>query len=237
MRSKLVLGFVIAAAAATAAAAAPGIRQVMGSTSDRAVPVTTALGESYASAREMRVDLDFPSGKSGKGTLFIIFEPSTGYFFRIFRWDGSDYPPASQSGDFVAGSWLGASTERLLIFTNGNPWLVIHESSEKAASLSEAEASSLKWAAGHLAEIEARKNEYRTASMDLRFLHDLPGFLPDEPQAAGGLPIKVIGIAPADKRWEVTIQGRWTAKVRVDDNYGVWGFSGYTRIDEPQEKK
>jgi hypothetical protein len=234
MKSNLTLALFVAMAAA---APAPGIRTVAETTDERTLSVATALGDSSVSARQMRVDLDFPSGKSGKGSLLILFEPSTGYFFHFFRWDKSDYPRASLTDSFVAGTWLGASADRLLLFTNDNPWLVIHESSEKAASLNEAEAASLRWANGHLADIEAWAGGYHTASLDLRSLRDLPGFLPSGDDAGPGLPIRILGVVWADTAWELTIEGQWKAKVRVDDRYGFWGVSGYAQVDESREKK
>lgn len=235
MKSKMNLALMVIMAAA-ALRAAPGIRTVMGSSSDRALPVATELGRSYTSAREMRVDLDFPSGKSAKGTLSIFFEPSTGYFFRFFQWDASDYPKGMLADATLAATWLGVSADRLLIFTHTSPLLIIRESSDKAGSIGEAESNSLAWAARHLVDIESWTKEYRTRYVDLRGLADLPGFLPLNYQSPG-VPISILDIVWARGSWELTVQSQWKAKVLLEEKFNLWTFAGYTRVDEPTEKK
>src|SRR5690349_11651153 len=72
--------------------AIPGARPVPGSRNDHALTAARESGRTYLAGRELQVDLEFPSGRSRKGELIVLFEPSTGLFLRILHWAANEYP-------------------------------------------------------------------------------------------------------------------------------------------------
>ncbi len=237
MNNTLTLLGIMALMVAGARAMVPGVRPVSGSAHDRALSIIKESGESYLAGREMRVDLDFPSGKTGKGVLFIAFDGASRHFFHILWWEREDYPKASVVDEFVTSRQFGLDAGQLVIFCFQNPFIGIHETTETATSLDEAEAKSLKWSSEHMREVEARTNQYRYFAIDLR--HALPrDFLPDRggPDASPGLPIKFLGIELHNGNWEFTLESEYKGKLLVESK--SWWIRGrLIRIDEAQHKK
>ncbi len=97
MRNAMQLLLVTVALASQAMAAPPGVRPVTASRITRALSAIRDSSQTYLAAREIRLDMDFPSGNSGKGKLFILFEPSSGLFFHTYGWERNDYPGVAGS--------------------------------------------------------------------------------------------------------------------------------------------
>ena len=144
-----ILTFVLMAC--TWAAGSPGIRPV--TRNDRTLPAVAGYGQIYVTARDMTADVDFPSGRSGKGRLFIIFDSSSGFFLETFHWEPNAYPQLFLIDHVGSLYRIGVAPDRLLA-VNFAYGVGISESSEKAQNLDDAEAKSLKWIGDHLPDVE-----------------------------------------------------------------------------------
>jgi hypothetical protein len=198
----------IASASTCLTAAPPAVREVMGTAGDQILTALSDRGDTPVNVSETRIDLDFPSGKSGKGTLFVVFEPATGQYFWNVDWQKDDYPQTSETDRLRKGSEFVASTAHgLSILDPGNPFLFIREVSSKAESSNAARQDALNRAIEHIADIEARANPHPKAYVDLRGAFP-PGFIPEGPRSEPALPVKLI---------------------RVERKSGWWDFSGKPR--------
>ena len=90
------LMFVFIASASTCLRAGPpAIREVMRTAGDRILTALSDRGGTPVNVSEARIDLDFPSGKSGKGTLLVVFELATGNYFWNVEWQKDAFPQMS----------------------------------------------------------------------------------------------------------------------------------------------
>ena len=152
------LRFVTVVAVSTVAlAAAAGVRPVAGSRSTHSLSVAMVSGQRYLAAREMQIDLEFPDGKTGRGRLYLLFEPVSGLYLHNFAWERDSYPTYDFIGHVEAHGRVGTTDDRLFIafFVDG---VGILDSTEKAASMDDAETRSLKWYADHLSQVEDRSD-------------------------------------------------------------------------------
>jgi hypothetical protein len=200
--------------------AAPGARPVPGSRNDHALTAARESGRTYLAGRELQIDLDFPSGRSRKGELIVLFEPSTGLFLRILHW-ANDYPKTPWT-DMDAQWQFGVAAGRLVIVTFAEGVGIV-QSTEKASSIDDAETQSLNWAQGHIADLEARSSggniflavgKFEFPEGFLRLRHD-----------PLGLRIKLVDMVWQGQGWDLTIENMDThrrAKLLVTQHGNTW---------------
>jgi hypothetical protein len=165
-------------------------------------------GPTYVAAREVRVDLDFFDGKSGKGVLSVLFQPSTGLYLHALAWEPDGYPKYDFVGHLEEGCRVGVDRDRLFIaaFANG---VVVNHSIEKATSIDDAEAKSLKWYADHLPQVEDRSYRGQTTNTVLALdrFESPKGFFQSEIDSRPGLPVKLVDMAwNGDDAWVLTLE-------------------------------
>jgi hypothetical protein len=182
--------------------------------SDRGIEVFTDAGRGVVTLREFEVNLRYPSGKSGRGAFLLVFDPVFGYFTEYFD-SGSktDYRLADR---FVLGSRIYAAPDRLVVFSFVLRSLKVSSSNKRASSLKEAEARALDDAGALLGEREAPLKKRAPVTLDVGFPD---GFdLPPGTAAPWGR-VEILSIARGDKTWELILEGRWKAKLRLDENF------------------
>jgi hypothetical protein len=230
MRNVMQSMLMAAALVASTMAATPGVRPVTSSRNTRALTAVNDSGQTYLAAREMQVDLDFPSGKSGKGKLFLLFEPSTGLFLHTYGWERNEYPAIAWIDDIETHSLVGVSADRLVIVNT----LGIRESTEKAASLDDAEAKSLKWMNEHLLDVEARlPGNVRVASLQLDSSGFPKGFF-REYNVMPGLPLKLVDMVRQGNGWDLTLEStehHRRVKLLISPQGNTW-VHGFARPDQ-----
>jgi hypothetical protein len=202
----------LVALAVSALPVPPAVRAVAGSRRDRGLTAVAKWGETYLTARETRVDVDFPSGKTGKAVLFVLFEPSTGYYLHTFNWAERDYPEAWWNENEVSHWRAGVAADRLFAVGGAGGRIGILDSSEKAASMDDAEAKTLRLISDHLAEVEARSGSYRPKVTNLEVGRgEFPqGFFRSQMDPRPGLPLEFLGLVSRDDSWELTLESTET---------------------------
>jgi hypothetical protein len=195
------------------------IEPVTSTGADLAFPAFTNTGGILLTGREMMVDITYPSGKSGKGDLVILFDSTSGYFFaRLGRLAGTDRALVL-ANDLRSSSRVYESSDGLILFTVRTPLLFISDSQQKASSIDDAQTKALKQATDELGDLEAERFKGTTI-----VLRDIPGlggdFLAPKFSAVYG-PVKPISVSQSAAIWEITIQGQWKAVVRLDSKYRV----------------
>jgi hypothetical protein len=204
----------------------------------------TVSGPSYLAAREMQVDLEFPNGKFGKGRFFLLFEPVSGLYLHTLGWERDAYPTYDFIGHVEAHGRVGIAGDRLFIAFFGDG-VGILDSVEKAASIDDAEARSLKWYTDHLAQVEDRSYRGQLTSTNIpisRFAFP-KGFFHSEHDSRPGLPVKLLDMAPGEKgAWVLTLEStddptdHPRAKILIHRTYGSWGTPGIVSA-EPEKQK
>lgn len=203
----LVSGTLITLTLAAVWAAPLGVRPVADSRITRDLPGTNDIGSVYLLGRELKVDLTFSSGKNGKGLLFIAFEPSTGLFFQGLRWEANDYPRVSLINELPSQGRFLVTKDRLLLISVASNGVMLHETTEKASTLEDAEARSLAWIDSHLADIDTGKSSGPVRSTYLRMSPAMfpKGFFP-EGDVRAAFSLNITDIARKDKGWEITVE-------------------------------
>jgi len=217
--------FLTVAFSASGLAVASGVRPVTGSRRDHTLTAITESGQTYLAGRELQVDLDFPSGKSAKGKLFILFEPSKGLFLQACGWEQRDYPAYAWMDDIKAYSRVGVTADRIFM-VSANQAIVVVESVEKANSLDDAEAKSLQLVGDHLAETEARKPTSVKATSLMIDRSDFPdGFFRGRYDPMGLLRVKLADMVWQGGEWDLTLESMDThrqAKLRIIQQGSMW---------------
>lgn len=223
MKHAFIPALVLGALASALAAPPPGITEVMGTAGDREVEISADQRVTRAAARERRIELVFPDARTAKGTLFVVFEPSTGYFYWNVEWKKGDYPETSQLDHLASGSTFVGLTDRGLSLLNGGPCgLFIREARDKAQSIDAAYQEALSRASQHLGEIESYKNLYPKAYVDLRTGWPR-GFVANGPRSEACPPIKLVHAEHVSEPWEFLgkpqTEGGWV--LTYEANYKV----------------
>jgi len=237
---------VVVALAASAFAAPRGIHPVAASRTDRALTAASPWGQTYVAEREVHVDLDFPSGKTGMGTFFLWFEPSTGFLVQTSLWVEHEYPKRwwtdnPKNSDLVAHLLVGVTTDRLVVAGAARGNIEILDSAEKAASMDDTEAKTLQWASDHLAELEVKRGSHRPLVTELELSRwEFPeGFFDSWFDSFGIVPIALVGLAPRDDSWELTFESTETqrrATLLVTQRKNGW-TRGPIQVEQHSEKK
>ena len=214
MKNVVLLSVLTIALCAPCLAAPPGVQPVPGSRTDYALTAGMQSGETYLAGRDLKVDLNFLSGKSAKGKLFILFEPASRLSFWTYGWEERGYPAVGWMDHIKTYSRVGVAADRLFIvsFAQG---IVIAESSEKANSIDDAETQSLKWVGDHLAEIEARSPvtiKVTSLAMDHSFFPE--GFF-RSPWEPAGMRVNLIDMEWQRGEWALTLQHMDTKKTTI----------------------
>ncbi len=134
------------------------------------LPAVAESGDTFLLTREVKVEVDSPRIGKAIGSLFLIFDRATGYYFRDIRWSKDGYP--SYMEYFSKEDHLGVTPKGIWAFefVPHTCMLVILKGHEKAESLDDAESKALIWAAGHIQELEARKGNINYAGGRQLFL-------------------------------------------------------------------
>jgi hypothetical protein len=135
MISKLALLYL--AISGVALAGPPGLQPITESRTTRSLTAVAMAGQTYLAERSMQVDLDFPDGEKGKGRLYVLFEPLSGFYMQAFRWLADSYP------GYPEARLVGVASDRLFV-ASSYQGLVIEDSAEKATDVDDAEAKALK---------------------------------------------------------------------------------------------
>lgn len=198
----------------------------------------TSSGETYLAMRDVQVDFQFPMPKQGKGALFILFEPRTGLYERTLDFSLAEYPQIPPRNGLPAHMRVGVTAERMTVVAFTNPGVFMLESTERAASLDEAEVKSLRWAGDHLAEIlELRMPKSLLGRMfDDLFPDDF--FSKRAWAALGRFPLKLITLTPHDGRWDLVFESTENQKrIKVPINrFGSIVGYGIGQVQESAEK-
>jgi hypothetical protein len=203
---------------AQGATVTPAAQVVAGSRIDGTLPGITDGGDTVIDTRELEVELQFPSGKRGKGAALLLFDRVTGYYLCLDGWESDDYPKTLTAKVVSFDRKVGVISEGMFMFAFGNPSVYIFRSNEKAHTMDEAESSYLKWAKGHMAEIETHKHYAKVwAEVRLEALRLVPGLVSNELRAQAGIPIEIRAITRKDNHWELTVKGNYKVKVRLSN--------------------
>jgi hypothetical protein len=220
--SRIVLALILAVIVARAAELKP----VPFTRYDHAIEAATKTGKSLLATRELMVDAAYPSGKLGRGDLFVIFDKVSGFFY----WQLSNRPANDSTlritEQFSNQGRAYVADDRIVVFLGGGlmQWAVgIRESSRRAASLEDAEDSALREAKEHMAEIEAGSlwKYFKTQQVMLPLPNDF--FVPKYSPMVGTS--KLIEVSRQGANWELILEGvwnrpgQWKAKVILDDKY------------------
>jgi hypothetical protein len=206
MSTKLTLTAVALAGAAFAAA--PGVRPVSQSRTTRSLTAVGTTGPTYLAAREVQVDLDFPDGSSGKGILYVLFEPASGLYFHTLGWKRDANLDFAVIDHVEAYSRVGILPDCLFIVTFAMG-IVIQDSAERAGSLDDAEAQALKWYADRLPQVEDRSYRNPTTNTDFPVVRsDFPkGFFREGLDARLAPPVKLVDMVRKDDgTWLLTLE-------------------------------
>jgi hypothetical protein len=171
-------------------------------------------------AREMLLDVSFPSGGAGRGDILILFDSSSGYYAWKFARLLASERTAMLAEDFRSHSKAYVASDRLVVFTAYAPMIFVRESAQRAPDLEAAEASALREATNILADIEAGRP--RDLKISLSKLG--PEFFAPALSAGPGL-ITLAGVSREDGKWELTVEGQWREKVTLNDRYEVTGMA------------
>jgi hypothetical protein len=208
---------------AVAIAAAPGVRVVGGSRSTRSLTAASVSGPTPLVARDMQVDLDLPSGKSGKGRLYILFEPLSGLYLHNFDWEPYFYPTYPFI-DLVEAHYKVGVTDDRLFYVGFLMGVVITESAQKASSLDDAEAKSLRWYGDHLPQVEERSYRGQTTITPLRIdRSDFPVGFFNSQLSSRPAQVKVVDMVRADGAVPVLFgneTSRWVLTLESEEDAG-----------------
>jgi hypothetical protein len=241
------------ALALCAAARTPGVRPVPETVVERSWTAITESVPSYLAAREVRLNLDFPSGKTGKASLLILFHPTTGLFAeRLGAWGNPDGSDSHQIYGSNAWCPFGVGDGRLVQVAMGQFGLQIAESTDKASSLDEAESKSLQSIRDHLVEIEARSWFPERAGLSGFRLEvdDYPhGFFepcielhtyPCDATLGLQLPVGVSAMTWRDGGWDLTLECPRTkrkATMQINRQGGKWTRGPILPVDEEKKRE
>jgi hypothetical protein len=218
MRGIIICVFVAETFMPLLAAAPHGISQVVGGRREYSATALASFGETYLGIRDILVDIMFPSGRSGKGRITVVFEPASRLWFQFFSWEQKDYPAYVSADSLRAQRRFGVTSKNLIvIMLNGNA-IHVMESTLLASSLDEAEARALKWHGERLAEIEAGANVPKSYGYVYEKLSFGRGSFPQDffqsdYDSRPYVPIKLVDIARQDDfNWLVTVESIDTKK-------------------------
>lgn len=233
MKSVIQRTATLAMVAVFASAQPARVHPLTGSRRSLSGTAATKLGETYLGVRELRVDLDFPTGGSGKAVLLILFDPVSGLYDRSFQWSANEYPEVLRAGGLPSYWRVGLNAGRLTVVAFLNPELAITESTEQAVSLDQAEMTSLQWISDHLLEVEARTIRPVAFSGKLAYP---PGFFSPGPQisATSVLPVEFLAMAAHNGGWDLTLRNTENQKqvtVLATEHGTFWSF-GLGRIED-----
>jgi hypothetical protein len=228
MKSILLYVLPLWAISAHSLVAAGQIRPINSTRQDRALSASTSGGEAGALARQMQADIQFPSGRAAKGSLFILFDPMYHHYYWSLIWAPEDSRSAPRVGGLGPESKIYSAQARLVLFSCGSGRLEIYESTESADSVDDAETKSLKAATDQLGEIEALRYRPSTRSINLGARMGAGFLVPPFSETSIG-PVEIESIKWSEGKWELVLKGQWTARIQLDADYQLVG--GATRLE------
>lgn len=208
----------VAAISSAWSAAIGDVSPIASTRNDKPLSADTSAGNITLAAREMQVDIRFPSGKTGRGGMLVLFDPASGRFFWQLTWLPKESANIPMLNNFTSNSRIYLAADRMTVFTCRAPVLLIYDSDDKAKDLQSAETMALQSATN---ELDAR--EARTAPRGPRAGRTIPlsvignDFLVPPHSAAFHLPVKILNISRSGQKWQVTLQGRWKALLTLSD--------------------
>ncbi len=197
--------------------------------------------EARLQIREVPLDARMPNGRDGTGTLQVLFDPEQ----KLFQWrlavevlaSGEPRRPEqvefSVPIEFTSGSRVAyVSKDALATFTVTPypPTLHIQESKDHADSIDEATNAALKAVAESLGDYQRHGASYgKAVRLHPQLGNDFFCTPPCDPRSAAPVPLfggaKITGVSMQRGQWEITIQGRWTEKIVLNDKLELVGMT------------
>lgn len=204
-------------AVAHLSALADEIRPLAATRTDRAIAAATATGDVQLAVREVQVEVVRRNSKDSKGALLIIFDSATGTFARRFSWI-PNYPgriPLLEN--LLSYSKVYVTSDHIVLFTKVDGGIQIRESAEKARSLDDAEAKALNDSVTDLTDYVEKATRGPVVSFDRHLGEDFSL----APASSFRSPTKLLEVSRRDGKWEITVLGRWKAKMVLTDKFEV----------------
>jgi hypothetical protein len=201
------------------------LKPVPFTTSDHGIHASTKLGDATADGRELLVDATYPSGRNGKGGVFVLFDKASGFFIWYYREIGKNEPQSPGMVEtFTSDSIPYVADDRLVVFLKRDSDISVRESFERADSLDDSMSRALKSAADLLGEIErGSQGSYYKSFKDVPLTPLGRDFLGPKLSAAFG-PIKLLSVSKLPSGWDILVQGQWKAKLTLNDKYETTGW-------------
>lgn len=189
--------------------------------SDKAVPADSKIGKVFLQGREQMVEVVYPSGREPRPEVLVLFDRGSGVFLWEYVEPGDRHQTPGIADAFGRGYGIAYADEhRLLTFTikSGPSPIFIHESSETADGLDDAESMALQQVADNIAKLASGEHWKTYHEVSLRSLER--EFLGPKFSAVNG-PIKLVGVSRTSKGWEIVIKGQWTEKLVLDEQFNL----------------
>ncbi len=216
---------ILVAAGCLAIAPAPAAAQAVrvGQMRSEAVQVETERGPIAAQAVEAPAELRLPGGRGESGYVVGVYEPSS----RLFWWRyerGNRAVTASAIERLKSKVRFYLVDATLVSFVMNGRFLDLRESRDRADSPQAGLDKAVAGLNASLAEIESGTKAWFTR-VDLERLG--ADFFLNSDAAMTADPPRVVRVAFAGGRWDVTLEGpnKDTARVTLDDKYSVVGVA------------
>lgn len=197
--------------------------------------------EARLQIREVPLDAQMPNGRAGTGTLQVLFDPER----KLFQWrlavkvlaPGEQRKPEPVQFpvpvEFTSGSRVAyVSKDALVTFTVTPypPTLHIQESKDHADSIDDATNAALKAVAENLDDYQRHGASYgKAVRLHPQLGNDFFCTPPCNPESAALVPLfggaKISGVSMQNGQWEITLQGRWTEKIVLNDKLELIGMT------------
>ena len=205
------------------------LRPIMGARMDGAVPAQGPVGSAVLPARELLIEGAYPDGTPLRGNLFIVFDPSSGYYI----WTCHSYgAPAehrrtpgrlpehrlfilNQRNRFPGEAAVYVDRNQMVAFEAVVHSMLIQESTRTASHMDDAEAKALQSA---MAQLGILQHDTTFGSKRISLLEKLGNafFTPKDSPLPGGFLVK--SVSRKELKWEVEIEGQWRERLTLDDS-------------------
>ena len=180
------------------------------------IQALTPAGLTPISVRLMELDAKYPNGKTGKGTICVLYDRNTGLYLWDFLMWLVKYPIPPSEEHFVYKGKVFVANNQIVHF---RPESYV-QSSDVANSLEEALTKSVTAATSTLQRGESALIFPRKRSQ-WRFPPDF--FVP--PHNSKGIRPAIIDVQMKNSQWQLTVQGVWKEIVTLDDKFQFVGHA------------
>lgn len=206
------------------------------------LPAFSRTGERKLEARSVYLDTFGKTGQPIKRELVVVFDRASGYFMFTYVGFGNfkeaaerdKGPVASQAERTTARYAVYVSESGILLVSAGKPTLTVGQSSEKVASIDDAERRAVR-AVTEKAVDAARAPFWPTGTLVQLANREGMALLPADfyipPGSVVAKPVSVVAIAESAEGWEITLQGQYKARVILSPTFEPLKAE---RIDPPK---